>query len=71
MVCLHTWRLPRGHGQLSHAGRPLREAWRGYARLSRHHALLLESRPPLFLQLLLDLIDLLCQQVVILRLIGM
>lgn len=70
-VCLLTWGLPRGHGRLSHAGRPLREAWGGYARLAWHHALLLESCPPLFLQLLLDLVDLLCQQVVILRLEGM
>lgn len=67
-VCLLTWGLPRSHGRLSHAGRPLREAWGGNARLARHHALLLESCPPLFLQLLLDLVDLLCQQVVILRL---
>lgn len=69
-ACLLTWRLPGGHGRLSHAGRPLWEARGGHARLSGHHALLLEPCPPLLLQFLLDLIDLLCQQVVVLRLAG-
>ena len=69
-VCLLTWGLPREHGRLSHAWRPLWEAWGAYSRLAGHHALLLEPRLPLLLQLLLDLVDLLCQQVVVLRLEG-
>lgn len=70
-VCLLTWGLPWGHGRLPHARRTLWEAWGGNARLAWHHALLLESCPPLFLQFLLNLVDFLCQQVVILRLEGM
>lgn len=66
--CLLTWGLPWGHGRLPHARRALWEARGGNARLPWHHALLLESRPPLFLQLLLNLVDFLGQQVVILRL---
>lgn len=67
-ACLLTKGLHRGHGRLAHA---LRWEARGAdASLAWHHALLLESRPPLFLQLLLNLVDFLCQQVVILRLGG-
>lgn len=64
--CLLTQGLHGGHGRLAHA---LRWDARGAdARLAWHHALLLESGPPLFLQLLLNLVDFLRQQVVILRL---
>lgn len=68
VVRLLTWGLPRSHGQLSHAGRHLRGAWGDHATLAGHYALLLESCPSLLLQLLLDLVDLLCQQMVVFRL---
>lgn len=58
--------LPWWHGGLPHAGRPLREARRGDTRLAGHHTLLLEPCPPLFFKLLLDFVDLFCQQVVVL-----
>ena len=53
-ACPLTWRQSRGG--LSHAGRPEAET------------LLLKPCPPLLLQLLLDLVDLLCQQVIVLSL---
>lgn len=66
--CLLTQGLHGGHGRLAHA---LRWDARGAdARLAWHHALLLESGPPLLLQLLLNLVDFLRQQVVILSLRG-
>lgn len=60
--------MHRGHWGLAHARRTLREARGRNAGLAWHHALLLEPCPPLFFQLLLDFVDLLCQKVVVLRL---
>lgn len=65
---LRTERLSRRHGWLTHARRPLWKTRGGNARLARHHALLLESCPPLFFQFLLDFVDFLCQEMVVLRL---